>query len=186
MCGVVSLVINWLVRTFSRNVWQVIFMPTFCKRNCQHSQRMLLYEHDDRCITSMTKVPPHFSQVVKQYQIHKFPIRWIGHGNAQNWPPWSLALNPLDYHVWGYMKALVYAHQVNTANTTPANSQNCKSINNTAVLHRVTISLVTQVRKCIQADEGHFEQFAWVLNNESVTVHLTTQLNKCTMLLFPF
>ena len=32
----------------------------------------------------------------------------------QNWPPWSLDLNPLDYHVWGYMKATVYAHKVNT------------------------------------------------------------------------
>jgi len=31
-CGVVSLVTNSLVRTFYRNVWQVIFAPTFCKR----------------------------------------------------------------------------------------------------------------------------------------------------------
>jgi len=30
MCGVVSLVTDWLVRTFSRNVWQVIFTSTFC------------------------------------------------------------------------------------------------------------------------------------------------------------
>ena len=32
----------------------------------------------------------------------------------QNWPPQSPNVNPLDYHVWGYMKAMVYAHKVNT------------------------------------------------------------------------
>jgi hypothetical protein len=36
-CYVVSLVTNSVVNTFSRNVWQVIFTPTFCKMNCQHS-----------------------------------------------------------------------------------------------------------------------------------------------------
>jgi len=32
-----------------------------------------------------------------------------------------------------------------------------KSINNAAVLHKVTSSLFTRVRKCIQAEAGHFE-----------------------------
>ena len=66
--------------------------------------------------------------------------------------------------------------------TTPATSRAARNINNTAVLRKVTISLVTRVRKCIQADGGHLEQFARVLNGQSVTVHLTTYLNKCTML----
>jgi hypothetical protein len=35
-----------------------------------------------------------------------------------------------------------------------------RSINNAAVIHRVTISLATRVRKFIQADGGHSEQFA--------------------------
>jgi hypothetical protein len=47
-------------------------------------------------------------------------------------------------------------------------------INNAAVLLKVTSSVVTLVRKCIQADGGHFEQFSGVLNGDSVTVHLTT------------
>ena len=58
--------------------------------------------------------PPHFIQVVMQYLNHIFPSRWIGCGGAQNWPPRSPVLNPLYYHVWGYMKAMVYAHKVNT------------------------------------------------------------------------
>jgi hypothetical protein len=59
-----------------------------------------------------------------------------------------------------------------------------RNINNAAVLHELTSSLVTRVRKCNQAG-GHFEQLARVLNGESVTVHLTSYLNKCTMLLLP-
>jgi hypothetical protein len=30
-----------------------------------------------------------------------------------DWLWQSLDLNPLDYHMWGYMKAMVYAHKVN-------------------------------------------------------------------------
>jgi len=45
---------------------------------------------------------------------NKFPDRWIGRGGTQNWPPRSPDLNPSDYHVWGYMKAMVCAHKVNS------------------------------------------------------------------------
>jgi len=85
------------------------------------------------------------------------------------------------------MKALVYAHKVKkTEKLLQRILSAARSMNNAAVLCKVTSSLVTRVRKCIQADGGHFEHFARVLKGESVTVHLTTQLNRCTMLLFPF
>jgi len=64
----------------------------------------MYYQHDG--------AQPHFSHFLRQYLNHKFPNRWTGCGGAQNWPRWSLDLNPLDYHVWGYMKAMVYAHKV--------------------------------------------------------------------------
>ena len=121
------------------------------------------------------------------YLNHKFTNWWIGHGGALNWPQWSPDLDPLRFHVWVYMKAMVYACKVNMREELPQRILSApRSINNAAVLCRVTSSLVTRVRKCVQADRGHFEQFAWVLKGESVTVHLTAQLNKCTVLLFPF
>jgi hypothetical protein len=58
-----------------------------------------------------------------------------------------------------------------------------RSSNNAAVLRKVTCSLD---RKGIQADGEHFEQLVWTFNDESVSVHLTTHRNKCTMLLFIF
>jgi len=59
------------------------------------------------------------------------------------------------------MKAMVYAHKVNIREELLQRILSAaRSINNTAMLHRVTSSLVTRMRKCIQADGGHFEQFA--------------------------
>jgi hypothetical protein len=85
---------------------------------------------------------PHFSQVVRQYLNYKFPNGWIGRGSTQNWPPQSPDLNSSDYHVWGYMRDMLYAFKVNmkeellqqilsTARSinnriTSANSQRCK------------------------------------------------------------
>jgi hypothetical protein len=57
------------------------------------------------------------------------------------------------------MKAIVYAHKVNTRELLQRILSATRSINNAAVLPKVTSSVVT-VRKCIQADGGHFEQLA--------------------------
>ena len=95
----------------------------------------MYYQHDG--------VLPHFSQVERQYH-HKFPNLWIGCGDAQNWPSRSPDLNPLDYHVWGYMKAMVYTHKVNMREELLHLILSvARRINNAAVLHKVTSSLVT-------------------------------------------
>jgi hypothetical protein len=89
--------------------------------------------------------------------------------------PRSPDLNPLDYYMWGYVKAMVYVHKVNMREELLQRILSAaRSINNAAVLRKVTSFLVTRVRKCIQAGGGHFEQCAWVLNGESETVRLTT------------
>jgi len=73
------------------------------------------------------------------------------------------------------MKAMVYAHNRNTREELLQRILSAaRNINNAAVPPKVTSSLVTRVRKCIQADGGYFVQFSRVLNGESITVHLTT------------
>jgi hypothetical protein len=59
------------------------------------------------------------------------------------------------------MKAMVYAHKENMREELLQWILSAaRSNNNNAVLCKVTIFLVTRVRKCIQADKGHLEQFA--------------------------
>jgi len=66
-----------------------------------------------------------------------------------------------ELNMWGYMKAMVYAHKVNmTEELLQRILSAARRINNAAVLRKVTSSLVTQVKKHIQADGGHFEKFA--------------------------
>jgi len=70
-------------------------------------------------------------------------------------------MDPLDYHAWVYMKTMLYAHKVKPREELFQRIVSAaRSINNAAVLRKVTSSLVTLVRKCIQADGGHIEQFA--------------------------
>jgi len=52
------------------------------------------------------------------------------------------------------MKAMVCTHKVNTR------EELLQRILNAAVLRKVTCSLVTRVRKCVQADGEYFEQLA--------------------------
>jgi len=80
-------------------------LPTILENVPLQTRQQMYYQHDG--------APPNFSQVIRQYLNHKFPNRWFSCGSTQNWPPLSLDLNSLDYHVWGYMKAMVYAHKVN-------------------------------------------------------------------------
>jgi hypothetical protein len=61
--------------------------------------------------------------------------------------------------MWGYLKALVYAHKVNMREELLQQIlSTARSINNAPVLHKVTGSLVIRDRKCMQADGGHYEQ----------------------------
>ena len=41
-----------------------------------------------------------------------FGDRWIGHHGPAPWPARSPDLNPLDFFLWGHLKALVYATPV--------------------------------------------------------------------------
>jgi uncharacterized protein (DUF697 family) len=63
--------------------------------------------------------------------------------------------------MWGYIKAMVYAHNVNTREELFQRILSiASSINNAAVLRKFTTSLLKRARKCIQSDEEHLEQLS--------------------------
>jgi len=94
-------------------------LPAHLENFPPQTRRQMYYQRDG--------APPHFSPVVRQYLNHKFPNRWIGRGGAQNWPPWSPDLIPLDYQVWGLFERYdVCTQGEHERRTTPANSQRCK------------------------------------------------------------
>ena len=63
-------------------------VPAYLENVRLQTQRHMHYQRDE--------APPHFGQVVRQHLNHKFPNRWFGRGGAQNLPPRSPDLKPLD------------------------------------------------------------------------------------------
>jgi hypothetical protein len=79
------------------------------------------------------------------------------------------------------MKAMVHAHKMHMREVLQQILSAARSFNNTAVFCKF-MSPLRNISKLMEDTE----KLASGFNGESVTVHLTTYLNKCTMLLFPF
>ena len=59
--------------------------------------------------------PLHFSRVARQFLNQHFANKWIGRGGSIAWPARSPDLNPLDFHLWGHLKSIVYATSIENA-----------------------------------------------------------------------
>lgn len=65
----------------------------------------------DRVWFQQDGAPPHYGRYVREYLDIVFPNRWIGRRGAIEWPARSPDLSPLDYFVWGHIKAVVYKNK---------------------------------------------------------------------------
>ena len=63
------------------------------------------------------EAPPHFSRVARQFLNRHFANKWIGRGGPVACPARSPDLNPLDFHLWGHLKSIVYATSIENAET---------------------------------------------------------------------
>lgn len=114
-------------------------------------QRGLILQHDG--------APPHFSLAVRNHLNAMYPNRWIGRGGPHAWHPRSPDLTPLDYFLWGYMKAIVYEDEVDTVEELRrriiAAADQIRG--NPEVIRRATEDLLKRSRKCVEFDGGLFE-----------------------------
>lgn len=103
--------------------------------------------------------PPHFALNVREHLNRMYPGRWIGRGGPVYWPPRSPDLNPLDYFLWGYLKALVYATPVDTLEELQQRVFNaCDHVRNIpGIFSRVRSSMEKRIRGCIEMNGGHFQ-----------------------------
>ncbi|KAJ8878003.1 hypothetical protein PR048_022466 [Dryococelus australis] len=75
-------------------------LPCYCWRMCQTFKGMM--EH--RPVS-----PRH----VREHLTETFNGRWIGQGDPLSWPSRSPELHPLDFWLWGELKALVFGTPIN-------------------------------------------------------------------------
>ena len=59
----------------------------------------------------------HFSLSVHRHLDVHYLRCWICRGGPIAWPPRSPNLNPLDFHLWGHLKCLVYSTSVHHEQT---------------------------------------------------------------------
>jgi hypothetical protein len=55
--------------------------------------------------------PPHYGLSVRTYLDKQFLGWWIGRRGPTEWPACSPNLSPLDFYLWGHLKAKVYSEQ---------------------------------------------------------------------------
>ena len=103
--------------------------------------------------------PPHFSVVARQFLDENYHNRWIGRAGPHPWPPRSPEMNPLDYFLWGHIKALVYKTPIQSEEDLRNRIINsCDIIKNTpGIFRRVRNSMMRRLDGCIEAEGGHFQ-----------------------------
>jgi len=111
----------------------------------------MIFQHDG--------CPAHFRRSVRQFLDERFPNRWIGRSGPIAWPARSPDLTPLDYSIWGQMKALVYATPVNTREDLIQRITNAaQQIRNTITTRTTKTEMRRRCRACIRNRGSHFEQ----------------------------
>ena len=105
--------------------------------------------------------PAHYGLHVREWLSENFPRRWIGRNGPIPWPPRSPDLNPLDYYLWGRMKALVYETEVNTQEELLRRIELAAAElrENRFQILRATSAISRRARICIEKNVNLFQQF---------------------------
>ena len=106
--------------------------------------------------------PAHFSRAVRDHLDVAFPNRWIGRGGFVSWPPRSPDLNPLDFFVWGYIKELVYATEVNSMDELRCRI-NAAAENLRQQFTMLSDNWIRRAQLCVDMQGQHFEHLLKIL-----------------------
>lgn len=103
---------------------------------------------------------PHFRVIVRNFLDKNFRNMCIGRGGPNNWLCRSPDFNPVDYHIWGYLKAKVYSTEINSLEDLIQGIDDaCEEIRaNPLMIRRATQNILKRAHKCIEQNGGHFEQ----------------------------
>uniref|UniRef100_A0AAR2KFG9 Transposase Tc1-like domain-containing protein n=1 Tax=Pygocentrus nattereri TaxID=42514 RepID=A0AAR2KFG9_PYGNA len=113
-----------------------------------------VFQHDNN--------PKH---TVRAFLDEQFPGKWIGRRGPVEWPPRSPDLTPLDFYLWGHLKAIVYAVKIRDVQHLILRIlEACASIS-----FAVLLSLCEEQEKrdalTIQHNGQHFEHILTVVRN---------------------
>ena len=101
---------------------------------------------------------PHFALRVRAILNRQLPNRWIGRGGPIQWPARSPDLNVLDFYLWGYVKELLYLHELPGPARAIELVQRIFETIRRRDASRAVNNLRSRAEACIRANGGYFEQ----------------------------
>lgn len=121
----------------------------------------IYYQHDG--------APAHFVLNVRRHLDEEYGTRWIGRGGPVQWPARSPDLTPLDFFLWGRIKALVYDDGNGPTNVNELRNKIISAFQQVKSDTQVLESLRNELRRravlCIQQRGRHFESLLQQLRN---------------------
>ncbi|KAK4310553.1 hypothetical protein Pmani_017877 [Petrolisthes manimaculis] len=126
-------------------------LPLLLEDVALKTRRRIIFQHDG--------APPHCTKHVTEYLNQEFPQRWIGRDGPRLWPARSQDLTPLEFHLWGHIKSLLYDKKINSREELIHHIKETAQMikKEPADLRNATLSVLDRARKCIAADGSHFE-----------------------------
>lgn len=111
----------------------------------------ITYQHDG--------APAHYGRRVKDWLDRNFPGRYLARNGPIHWPARSPDLTPLDFFVWGRMKELVYASDVNSLDVLNQRiDTSAEQVRAELSNMDVTEAIAKRALACISAGGSNFEQ----------------------------
>ena len=101
--------------------------------------------------------PPHYGLQVRRYLDYQFPEAWIGRRGPVEWPPRFPDLSPLDFYLWGHLKAMVYQEKIRDIIHLKERITNAITSITSTVLMRAHQQWETCINMCIQNNGSHIE-----------------------------
>lgn len=104
--------------------------------------------------------PAHFRRSVRDWLDTNYPNKWIGRGGPLPWPARCPDLTPMDFHVWGCMKSLVYSEPNPVSSVEDLRERIMDAANKmrtTLTTGVVKTGLRRRMRQCIRNRGGHVE-----------------------------
>src|SRR5215469_428712 len=107
------------------------------------------YQHDG--------APAHYLAKVRQFLDASFPDHWIGRRGTIEWPARSPDLSPLDFFLWGYLKAQVFQIRSNNIEELKTRIANVFNDIPPDILAKVRKEFYDRLGYCLLVNGDNFE-----------------------------
>jgi hypothetical protein len=102
--------------------------------------------------------PAHYSIRVREFLDQQFPGHWIERRGPVEWPARSPDLTPIDFYLWGHLKAQVYTQKIrNVKHLRQSVIEACNAIT-PGIIKRVFLDRVKRLNLCTENNGGHIEK----------------------------